>query len=75
MGQGRVDALVLYPVQLAQEWYGFSFRTQKLNHEEYTKKCDALQKQFSLPVYQLNTEQIDLLAETIIDELSPDDAQ
>lgn len=74
-GQGRVAALVLYPVQLAQEWYGFSFRTQKLNHEEYAKKCDALQKQFSLPVYQLNTEQIDLLSETIIDELSPDDAQ
>ncbi len=66
----KVISLVLFPMELAQEWAGFSFKSKKLDNNAYSIRQYELQDKINLPVYKLDNDSIKQLCEHIIDLLS-----
>ena len=72
IGHARVIGLVLFPMQLEQEWYGFSFKSMRLNDDAYNAHREVLEGFFHLPVYRLCKSGITDLCAQIIESLSSD---
>jgi len=70
VGHGKVVGLVLFPVQLEQEWHGFAFKNAKLSEEEYKLCRKNISIAIGLPVYALNVCGANKLVDQIIEILS-----
>ena len=70
VGHARVIGLVLFPMRLEQEWYGFSFKNVHLSDDEYKACREVFSQAFHLPVYGLSKSDITDLCDQIIDCLS-----
>jgi len=70
VGHGKVVGLVLFPVQLEQEWHGFAFKNTKLSEEDYNLCRKNISTAIGLPVYALNVCDVNKLVDQIIEILS-----
>ncbi len=66
----KVISLVMFPMELAQEWAGFTFKLKKLDEDVYLRRKYELQDEINLPVYKLDNSSIKQLCEQIIEMLS-----
>jgi uncharacterized NAD-dependent epimerase/dehydratase family protein len=70
----KVVALVMFPMDLKDDWTGIYGRRVELNNEKYTELLKAISEKFSMPVYKLgNKKDIDMLGESIIEYFDQSD--
>lgn len=70
VGHAKVISLVVFPIKLEQEWYGFSFKNKLLDAEGYEMFRQNFASSFDMPAYRLEKSEIDHMADYIIEYLS-----
>lgn len=74
LSDGRVEAIVLFPIKAVEMATGIQYKLEQVGDEELSRKAQVLQEIFDLPVYiNGNDNQIQILTKQIVDFFSTEE--